>query len=93
MLTFIVSTLAMAIAIGYTGFKVYWIQTHEKNWGTYNLPYLHGSKNLNSFLFEGSYKFGKDSLKEFYLTAAIGLDNGTQIGKNKGFQLKLSKIF
>jgi hypothetical protein len=33
MLTFIVSTLAMAIAIGYTGFKVYWIQTHEKNWG------------------------------------------------------------
>ena len=69
------------------------LYTHEKNWGTYNLPYLHGSKNLNSFLFEGSYKFGKDSLKEFYLTAAIGLDNGTQIGKNKGFQLKLSKIF
>lgn len=33
MLTFIVSILAMAIAIGYTGFKIYWIQTHEKNWG------------------------------------------------------------
>lgn len=32
MLTFIISTSAMAIAIGYTGFKVYWIQAHEKNW-------------------------------------------------------------
>lgn len=33
MLTFIVSTLAMAVAIGYTGFKVYWIKTHDESWG------------------------------------------------------------
>ena len=32
MLTFIISTSSMAISIGYNGFKVYWIQTHEKNW-------------------------------------------------------------
>lgn len=32
MLTFIVSTLAMVLIIGYTGLKIYWIQTHEKNW-------------------------------------------------------------
>lgn len=69
------------------------LYTHEKNWGTYNLPYLHGSKNLNSFLLEGSYKFDKEPLKEFCITAALGLDCGTQIGKNRGFQLKLSKIF
>ena len=33
MLTFIVSTLAVFISIGYTGFTIDWIQSHENSWG------------------------------------------------------------
>lgn len=69
------------------------LYTHEKNWGTYNLPYTHGSKKLDSFLAEGSYQFGKIPQKGFILTTSVGFDFGKQIGNNKGIQLKLTKSF
>lgn len=61
--------------------------TYQEGLGTYDEPYTKKRHNV-SFMAEASYEF----LKNWTITANYGMDFGSILGHNKGFQITVTKF-
>lgn len=67
--------------------------TFQRNWGTYDDPTDYSKVN-HSVMLEATYspaKIGKFNTKGWAVGVGFGLDHGTLLGNNTGFQFHISK--
>lgn len=62
------------------------LASYQTGYGTYTVPYTHKRHNL-SLMLEGIYRFNHG----WSVTGAWGMDRGSILGNNMGFQLTISK--
>lgn len=62
----------------------------QEGLGTYDDPYGKTRHNF-SFMLEGQYAFGGKLLKGWSVKGAYGMDFGSILGNNYGFQLTVAK--
>lgn len=62
------------------------LATYQTGYGTYSEPYT-GKRHNTSLMLEGSYHFDKG----WTVTGAVGIDRGSILGDNHGFQLTVCK--
>lgn len=76
-----------------TSFSYRMLYTYSRHWGTYEMPYEE-VKDCHSFLTELTFspqRLGRLHTQGWSLSAAFGLDRGSQLGKNTGAQITLRK--
>jgi len=62
------------------------LATYQKGYGTYSLPYTEAHHNV-SFMLEATYHLRNN----WHIKGAYGMDFGSILGHNAGFQLTISK--
>ena len=62
------------------------LATYQTGYGTYSEPYT-GKRHNTSLMLEGSYHFDRG----WTVTGAVGIDRGSILGDNHGFQFTVCK--
>ena len=66
------------------------LATLQDGWGSYENPFTEQRHNV-SVLAEASWHFTRGKLRDWKVTGSYGMDSGSILGHNQGFQLTISK--